>query len=222
MGFGSGYSAPIISAVDPAGEFGPINTTDIQDTILALSRLRSVKQTVNPMEACHRHFDYSSWLTYTCPRSWLLTVTNSTPLPSGELPRETYPDGTDAAGNAVSEVPQTRIITWVTPNYSNAILGLIWVQAKVSVRGRRGVPIDGCPTNPTRTKATCRSPGVCLTAFVAASSNARPSDSYVCACPTVKCLSNGNRLKILWLTIKGETWPHQIGRAIPVDLSLAP
>merc|ERR1712203_482048 len=91
MGFGSGYSAPIISAVDPAGEFGPINTTDIQDTILALSRLRSVKQTVNPMEACHR--------------SWLLTVTNSTPLPSGELPRETYPDGTDAAGNAVREVP---------------------------------------------------------------------------------------------------------------------
>jgi hypothetical protein len=43
--FGAGYSTPIVSAVDPAGGFGPINQVTVAEDLLTLSRLRSVQIT---------------------------------------------------------------------------------------------------------------------------------------------------------------------------------
>lgn len=60
--FGAGYSTPIVSAVDPAGEFGPINQATSFEDLAALSRLRSVAITENPMQRSRRNFNYSNWL----------------------------------------------------------------------------------------------------------------------------------------------------------------
>merc|ERR1719422_2323665 len=73
--FGAGYSTPIVSAVDPAGGFGPINQATVQEDLLTLSRLRSVQITQNPMERCKRVMNYSNWLMQTTPQCWLLTST---------------------------------------------------------------------------------------------------------------------------------------------------
>jgi hypothetical protein len=72
--FGAGYSTPIVSAVDPAGGFGPINQATVFEDLLSLSRLRSVAITSNPMERSRRTFDYGNWLMQTTPQCWLLTV----------------------------------------------------------------------------------------------------------------------------------------------------
>lgn len=58
--FGAGANAPVVSAIDPAGSIGPVDstTTDIQ---IAFSRLRSVAvhQANRPV---HRRINFSNWL----------------------------------------------------------------------------------------------------------------------------------------------------------------
>ena len=60
--FGAGYASPIISAIDPAGAIGPINTSSPFDDVAVLSRLRSVEITRESTQASRRHFNYSDWL----------------------------------------------------------------------------------------------------------------------------------------------------------------
>merc|ERR1712139_726736 len=102
--FGAGYSTPIVSAVDPAGEFGPINQATSFDDLLALSRLKSVAITSNPMERSRRTFNYGNWLMQTCPTAWQLTV-NGGPDASGLYPRGIYPEAADEGAT-----PQIRFL----------------------------------------------------------------------------------------------------------------
>jgi hypothetical protein len=84
--FGAGYSTPFVSAVDPAGGFGPINQATTFQDLLCLSRLRSVAITSNPMERVKRTFNYGNWLMQTTPQAWNLTV-NGPADQSGLFPR---------------------------------------------------------------------------------------------------------------------------------------
>jgi len=135
--FGAGYSTPIVSAVDPAGGFGPINQATVQEDLLTLSRLRSVQITQNPMERCHRTMNYGNWLMQTTPQCWLLTV-NGPADASGLYPREVYPEDAN-----VGTTPQVRFLNQAVPAFSNTVLAIMHIRAKISVRGRRGVPLEG-------------------------------------------------------------------------------
>jgi hypothetical protein len=139
--FGAGYSTPIVSAVDPAGEFGPINQSTTLEDLLALSRLRSVAITSNPLERSRRHFNYSNWLMQTCPTSWLLTV-NGPEDAQGLYPRAIYPEGPDQGAT-----PQIRFLNQSVPNFGNTVLAIMHIRANISVRGRRGVPLSGFNPN---------------------------------------------------------------------------
>jgi len=67
--YGAGANAPVVSAIDPAGSIGPIDstTTDIQ---VAFSRLRSVA-IHNARKPVVRRINFSNWLVQTVAEPYL-------------------------------------------------------------------------------------------------------------------------------------------------------
>jgi hypothetical protein len=57
---GQGLTAPIVSAIDPAGSVGPVDSS-ASDIQVALSRLRSVDITSAYRGSC-RKINYANWL----------------------------------------------------------------------------------------------------------------------------------------------------------------
>lgn len=112
------------------------------EDLLTLSRLRSVAITQNPMERSRRTFNYSNWLMQTTPQCWLLTVDGPADA-SGLYPRATYPEAND-----VGCTPQVRFLNQAVPAFNNTVLGIMHIRAKISVRGRRGVPLEGFNPQP--------------------------------------------------------------------------
>lgn len=54
-----------MSAIDPAGSVGPIDS-NFEEVQIAVSRLRSVKIDM-PFKKASRFVSYKNWLTQTCP-----------------------------------------------------------------------------------------------------------------------------------------------------------
>jgi hypothetical protein len=114
------------------------------EDLLSLSRLRSVAITSNPMERSKRTFDYGNWLMQTTPQCWLLTVDGPADA-QGLYPRAIYPEAADEGCT-----PQVRFLNQAVPNFGRTVLGIMHIRAKVSVRGRRGVPLDGFNSSPSK------------------------------------------------------------------------
>jgi hypothetical protein len=117
-----------VKAIDPAGEELPLAISG--EVVTAFSRLRSMK--ISPTMSPKRvHVNYTSWLTQCCPQPFLQTVE------AGTNERVRYP------ANSENTCPVIRYAFQTVPGVGNSGLsiGTFKIDARVSVRGRRGVPL---------------------------------------------------------------------------------
>jgi len=72
---GQGACTPTVSAIDPAGSVGPVDSS-ASDIQVALSRLRSV-DICSSYKPCRRKINFSNWLVQTVEAPYLPTVTDA-------------------------------------------------------------------------------------------------------------------------------------------------
>lgn len=133
---GAGIHSPIATCIDPAGDVASVNQSSYQDLIKCFSRLRSLKMHDSSAKGARSHINYKGWIMQTCPQAFLQTVDPSSSV--GE--RVYYPSGSI---NTAPVIRMTAQIVLGDALSSKTPLGFLRVNAHLSVRGRRGLPLSG-------------------------------------------------------------------------------
>lgn len=133
---GAGFHSPIATCLDPAGSIASVGAANFDDLILTFSRLRSMKLHSSLSKKAVMNVNYRNWIMQTCPQAFLQTVDPNSSV--GD--RVFYPQG------AINTSPVIRMSAQIVlgPGISDRTpLGYLRICARMSVRGRRGMPLSG-------------------------------------------------------------------------------
>jgi len=128
----------VASCVDPAGATASVAVSSYSDLLETFSRLRSFKLHSSIKKSTLR-MDYRGWIMQCTPQAFLQTID---PAMSSE--RVFYPTG------SVNTAPVLRFsyqIVLGSNVSSRSTLGIFRVNAKMTVRGRRGLPTQQVTPN---------------------------------------------------------------------------